>query len=70
MLFMFAGSSHSKYTTYLLEFIVDLEYESSPELKAAVLNSLVINLSGKAGHFGAADWLQEHNNRIIQMIAE
>ncbi|CAL1715102.1 unnamed protein product [Somion occarium] len=70
MLFTFAGSSHSKYTTYLLEFIIDLEYESTPELRAAVLNSLVVNLSGKGGHFCAADWLQERNNRIIQMIAE
>lgn len=32
MLFMFASSSHSKYVTYLLEFITTLEMESTPML--------------------------------------
>ena len=32
LLFQFAGSTHTKYTTYLLEMICSLELESSPEL--------------------------------------
>ncbi|KAM6490538.1 hypothetical protein JOM56_013881 [Amanita muscaria] len=33
MLFTFAGSSHSKYTTYLLKTICNLEMESGPALR-------------------------------------
>jgi hypothetical protein len=49
ILFSFAGSSHSKYTIYLLEAICDLELESSPQLHGAVFRGLVTNLSGKIG---------------------
>jgi len=70
MLFMFAGSPHSKYTTYLLEFITDLELESGPELKAAKLDSLLVNLTGEAGRFLAKDFVQERGNRIQATIAQ
>jgi hypothetical protein len=40
MLFTFAGSSHSKYVTYLLEFVTTLEMESTPLLRDAILRSL------------------------------
>ncbi|KAH9943828.1 hypothetical protein B0H21DRAFT_864932 [Amylocystis lapponica] len=40
MLFTFAGSSHSKYTSYLLETICSLELESSPELRETILGQL------------------------------
>ena len=43
MLFTFAGSSHSKYTNYLLEMVCSLKLESSPELRDAILRSTVVN---------------------------
>ncbi|CDO73524.1 hypothetical protein BN946_scf185013.g159 [Trametes cinnabarina] len=70
MLFTFAGSLHSKYTSYLLEFMCILELESSPELRHTILDSLLINLSGDPGRFAPADLIQEYFNRLLQAIAE
>ncbi|KAL1943190.1 hypothetical protein VTO73DRAFT_4265 [Trametes versicolor] len=70
MLFTFAGSPHSKYTSYLLEFISSIELESSPELRESTLASMLINLSGDPGRFAAADLIQEYFNRLLQAIAE
>ena len=53
MLFTFAGSSHSKYTNYLLEMVCSLELESNPELCDAILHSTVVDLTGKEGRFSA-----------------
>ncbi|KAI0028054.1 hypothetical protein K488DRAFT_28312, partial [Vararia minispora EC-137] len=69
-LFTFAGSSHSKYTTYLLEFICDLEWESSPELAAIIKKNLLCNLRGHANSWQAGDIMQEHNNRDLVTILE
>ncbi|KAI0746872.1 hypothetical protein C8Q80DRAFT_1321778 [Daedaleopsis nitida] len=70
MLFTFAGTSHSRYTTYLLEFICALELESSTKLRETVLKSLLVNLSGEPGRFAPADLIQEYFNRLLQTIAE
>ena len=70
MLFTFAGSSHNKYTTYLLEMIVNLELECSPQLRELILRSWLVNLTGRPGKFCAGDLNQEHFNRLLQMIVE
>ncbi len=70
MLFRFAGSDHSKYTQYHLEFICVLEFESSPSLRDSILKSLLVNLSGDPGRFSPADLIQEYFNRLLQAIAE
>lgn len=59
MILTFAGSTHTKYTTYLLEMLCDLELESSKELREAFLRNWIINPSGQAGHFVAGDKFQE-----------
>ncbi|KXN86688.1 hypothetical protein AN958_09775 [Leucoagaricus sp. SymC.cos] len=64
------GSSHSKYSTYLLESITCLELESSPALREAILKSTLVNLSGQAGSFTAADIMQEYFNRLLEAIIE
>ncbi|KAJ7434386.1 hypothetical protein B0H11DRAFT_2372740, partial [Mycena galericulata] len=43
ILFTFAGSAHSKYMGYLLEMVVDLEFESNPFLRDANLMSMFLN---------------------------
>ncbi|KAF9232804.1 hypothetical protein BU15DRAFT_80791 [Melanogaster broomeanus] len=70
MLFTFASSSHSKYVTYLLETIVTLELESSPELRQATLQSMLVNLSGRMGSFCALDFMQEYFNRLLEAIVQ
>ncbi|KIJ64811.1 hypothetical protein HYDPIDRAFT_111412 [Hydnomerulius pinastri MD-312] len=70
MLFTFAGSSHSKYTTYLLETICNLELESTPELRLEILKQSLVNMTGRAGTFCASDFLQEYLNRMLEAIVE
>jgi hypothetical protein len=67
---MFTGSSHSKYTTYLLKTICNLEMESGPALQETILKSTLVNLTGQAGSFTAADLMQEYFNRLLEAIVE
>jgi hypothetical protein len=43
-----------------------LRYESSPGLKTAILNNLLVNLRGHAGAFHEMDLLQEHFNHWLE----
>jgi hypothetical protein len=52
--------------TYLLDVYCLLRYESSPALKDALLNNLLVNLKGLAGAFHEADLLQEHFNLWLE----
>ena len=70
MLFTFAGSGHMNYTSYILEMICDIEYESSPELKEAFLFSLVVNPTGEEGGCVPGDIYQEGLNRGIEPIVQ
>ncbi|KAF5328076.1 hypothetical protein D9619_013640 [Psilocybe cf. subviscida] len=68
MVFTFAASSHSKYTQYLLETLVDLEYESTPELREGLLHMTLVNLTGREGHWSAGDFMQEYFNRLLEAV--
>jgi len=70
MLFTFAGSSHSKYVTYLLETITTLELEASPELRDAILHSMLVNINDHSGSFCALDFMQEYFNRLLEAIVQ
>ncbi|KAJ7147592.1 hypothetical protein C8R43DRAFT_889597 [Mycena crocata] len=70
MLFTFAGSTHTNYMGYLLETIVNLELESSPGLKEALLMCLLINLTGLAGYFEEGDYVVEFFNRLLEDIVQ
>ncbi|KAJ6625297.1 hypothetical protein B0H10DRAFT_2161892 [Mycena sp. CBHHK59/15] len=69
-LFTFAGSTHSNYLNYVLETIVNLELESSPGLREALLLCLLINLRGLAGHFEEGDYVVEFFNRLLEDIVQ
>ncbi|KAJ3833528.1 hypothetical protein F5878DRAFT_519165, partial [Lentinula raphanica] len=69
-LFTFAGSTHSKYATYLLETITSLELESSKPLRDALLRTMLVNLSGRPGAFSPCDIIQEYFNRLLEFIVE
>ncbi|KAJ7846782.1 hypothetical protein B0H13DRAFT_1579800, partial [Mycena leptocephala] len=66
MLFTFAGSTHSNYLNYVLETIINLELESSPGLKEALLLCLLVNIRGLAGHFEEGDYVVEFFNRLLE----
>lgn len=66
MLFTFAGSSHNKYTGYLLDMITFLEIDAGPELRNLFLQNWLINLSGEAGRYIEKDLMQEHHNDILE----
>ncbi|KAH7918111.1 hypothetical protein BV22DRAFT_1108446 [Leucogyrophana mollusca] len=68
MPFTFAGLTHTKYVSYLLERITSLELESSPELYDAMLRSMLVNLTGRPGSFCALDFMQEYFNRLLEAI--
>lgn len=70
MVFSFAGSTHSKYTNYLLETITDLELECDGELQKALLATTLVNLSGKEGRWSARDFIQEYFNRLLEAVVQ
>lgn len=70
MVFTFAGSTHSKYMSYLLEMITNLELESTPALRHAILSNPLVNLTGNKGSFQPGDLMQEYFNRLLEAVAE
>ncbi|KAJ7891465.1 hypothetical protein B0H13DRAFT_1625931 [Mycena leptocephala] len=70
MLFTFAGSTHSNYLNYVLETIINLELESSPGLKEALLLCFLVNIRGLAGHFEEGDYVVEFFNRLLEDIVQ
>lgn len=66
MLFTFAGSSHNKYTSYLLDTIAFLETDAGPKLRDLFLQNWLANLSGEAGRYLEKDLMQEHHNEVLE----
>ncbi|KAJ6629792.1 hypothetical protein B0H10DRAFT_2160400 [Mycena sp. CBHHK59/15] len=70
MLFTFGSSTHTNYLNYLLETIMNLELESSPGLKVALLHGLVWNITGKPGNCEEGDFIVEFFNRLLEDVVE
>lgn len=70
MLFTFAGSSRSNYMHYVLETILALELESTPELRDALLRCLLLNLMGHDGQYAEGDFVMEFFNRLVEMVVD
>ena len=66
MLVTFAGSSHNKYTGYLLDTLGLLEFDFDPELRTIFLENWLVNLSGEAGRYLEKDLMQEHHNEVLE----
>lgn len=66
MLFTFAGSSHNKYTSYLLDMIAFLEIDAGPDLRNLFLRNWLANPSGEAGRYIEKDLMQEHHNNVLE----
>ncbi|KAL0573741.1 hypothetical protein V5O48_008217 [Marasmius crinis-equi] len=65
-LFIFAGSSNTNYRDMLLEMWCLFKYESSKELKDAIWNNWLVNLTGELGKWIPGDLMQEHYNRWLE----
>lgn len=66
MLITFAGSSHSKYTGYLLDTIGFLECDTDQELRTMFLQNWLVNPSGEPGRHIEKDLMQEHHNEVLE----
>ncbi|KAJ7933176.1 hypothetical protein B0H13DRAFT_1856463 [Mycena leptocephala] len=51
---------------YMLDLYALMEFESSPDIKDALLNNWLINIRGIIGKFIEADLMQEWNNRWLE----
>ncbi|EJD41428.1 hypothetical protein AURDEDRAFT_68835 [Auricularia subglabra TFB-10046 SS5] len=63
-------SGHNpKYTSFGLEMFIMLEFEAPAALKDAILRSLLVNPSGRRGHYKECDLMQEHLiNRLDRVM--
>ncbi|THU94700.1 hypothetical protein K435DRAFT_860245 [Dendrothele bispora CBS 962.96] len=62
----FAGGSHPNYVLYLLDIYCLIWYESSQDLKNALLNNWLVNLTGELGKWIEGDLMQEYFNRWVE----
>ncbi|KAJ3792343.1 hypothetical protein GGU11DRAFT_819057 [Lentinula aff. detonsa] len=68
MTFTFAGSSHTKYTNYLLEMICNFELKASPELREFFLENWPISSNGRT--FEPGDLFQEQlQDELLSLTA-
>ncbi|KAE9394068.1 hypothetical protein BT96DRAFT_828278 [Gymnopus androsaceus JB14] len=65
-IFVFAGSKNHNYVTFLLEMYCLLQYKSSMKLQDAIIDNLLVNVTGEIGHRIERDLLQEHYNRWLE----
>ncbi|KAE9403799.1 hypothetical protein BT96DRAFT_780460, partial [Gymnopus androsaceus JB14] len=65
-IFIFAGSGNSNYTNLLLEMYCLFCYESSKNLKDAIWNNWLVNVTGELGKWIPNDLLQEHYNQWFE----
>ncbi|KAK7021767.1 hypothetical protein VNI00_017278 [Paramarasmius palmivorus] len=64
---LFAGSEHPNYVTFLLEFHCLMKYESSPELRTAILNNYLVKFGLRSKE---RDLMQEHSNRKLEFMVK
>jgi len=65
MLITFAGSSHTKYTGYLLDTLGFLEFNDDQALRTMFLENWLVNPSGEVGRYIERDLMQEHHNDVL-----
>ncbi|THU89980.1 hypothetical protein K435DRAFT_676791 [Dendrothele bispora CBS 962.96] len=68
-IFLFSGSSHQIYASYLLELNCLLEFETSPSLRSAILSNYLVKF-GLKGKFQERDIMQEHQNLKLQNMVD
>ncbi|KAJ7693502.1 hypothetical protein B0H16DRAFT_1751478 [Mycena metata] len=64
------GFTGDRYMAYLLELYCFLKYDTSVDLRDAVLNNWLVNITGKLGKWIPGDLLQEHYNRWLEDMGQ
>ncbi|THU99509.1 hypothetical protein K435DRAFT_939012 [Dendrothele bispora CBS 962.96] len=67
-IFIFAGGGNSNYRDLLLEMYCLFRYKSSKDLKDAIWNNWLVNVTGEVGKWIPDDLLQEHYNRWLEEL--
>lgn len=63
MIFWFAGASKQNYVTILLDVYCLFQFEATKELKDAIWQNWLVNLTGELGKYIPDDLMQEHHNK-------
>lgn len=69
-IFISAGGGNTNYVNLLLEMYCLFRYESSKNLKDAIWNNWLVNVTGELGKWIPDDLLQEHYNRWLEDIVK
>ncbi|KAE9386073.1 hypothetical protein BT96DRAFT_1006435 [Gymnopus androsaceus JB14] len=69
-IFLLSGGSNNNYVNILLEMYCLFHYESSKELKDAIWNNWLVNVTGELGKWIPDDLLQEHHNRWLEDMVQ
>ncbi|KAF8994515.1 hypothetical protein BDZ89DRAFT_1179618, partial [Hymenopellis radicata] len=70
-IFLFAGAGNRNYVNLLLELYCLFRYEASKEMKDAIWNNWLVNITGELGKWIEDDLLQEHYNKWLEdMLAK
>ncbi|KAF7971918.1 hypothetical protein HWV62_19431 [Athelia sp. TMB] len=65
-IFVFTGTSNRNYSDYMLDFYCLFKYEASQDLTNAILQNMLVNVTGQLGKWIEGDLLQEHYNRWLE----
>jgi hypothetical protein len=66
-IWIFQACGKHKYATYLRKYLRDVHFIYPEGLKKAIRMHILINPTGKPGHFRGVDWLVELNNLYIKV---
>ncbi|KXN80720.1 hypothetical protein AN958_08182, partial [Leucoagaricus sp. SymC.cos] len=66
--FIFQACGKHKYAAELMWYLTDVHFRYPDGIKEAVCYNILINPTGKDGHWRGIDWLIEHNNLYTKFI--
>ncbi|KAE9383972.1 hypothetical protein BT96DRAFT_1008576 [Gymnopus androsaceus JB14] len=69
-IFVFSGGGNNNYMNILLEMYCLFHYKSSKELKDAIWNNWLVNVTGELGKWITDDLLQEHYNQWLEDMVQ
>ncbi|THU77523.1 hypothetical protein K435DRAFT_877734 [Dendrothele bispora CBS 962.96] len=69
-IFIFAGGSNTNYRDLLLKMYCLFRYQTSTDLKNAIWNNWLVNVTGELGSWIPNDLLQEHYNCWLESLVE
>ncbi|KZP25600.1 hypothetical protein FIBSPDRAFT_1041245 [Athelia psychrophila] len=65
-IFVFTGTSNRNYSDWMLDMYCLFKYEASQDLSNAILQNMLVNVTGELGKCIEGDLLQEHYNRWLE----